>query len=130
MRFLPQVTFRMCAYQIPTYHARTRGLDKWSPSLKIFGRYSDREWVTFVLLSFSVPNHKNRTPRKRMTYYLRFRDRPLLCQVRIKGKDLAVPFNPDTYVDICITLKAILIGFLDETFFTSVLLLSFGLMTV
>ena len=23
---------------------------KWSPNLKIFGRYSDREWITFVLL--------------------------------------------------------------------------------
>ena len=65
-----------------------------------------------------------------MTYYLRFRDRPLLCQVRIKGKDLAIPFDPDAYVDICITLRAILIGFLDETFLTSVLLQSFGLVAV
>jgi hypothetical protein len=65
-----------------------------------------------------------------MTYYLRFKDRPLLCQVGIKGKYLAVPFDPDADVDICITLKAILIGFLNETFFTSALLLSFGLMAV
>ena len=49
-----------------------------------------------------------------MTYYLRFRDRPLLCQVGIKGKYLAVPFDPDADVDICITLKAILLGFLKQ----------------
>jgi hypothetical protein len=36
---------------MPTTRSRQdAGLDKWSLNLKIFGRYSDREWITFVLL--------------------------------------------------------------------------------
>jgi hypothetical protein len=59
-----------------------------------------------------------------MTYYLGFRQGPFSCQARIKGKDSPrFIFDPNAHVDICITLKAVLIGFLDEAFFASVLMI-------
>jgi hypothetical protein len=48
--FFPRSNRQDVCLPNPHLSRQDPGLDKWSPSLKIFGRYSDREWITFVLL--------------------------------------------------------------------------------
>ena len=72
--------------------------------LKIFRRYSDREWIIIILLSVSYPNFLE---GKWVTYHLRLGQGPFSCGVRIECKDPAVLLDFNRKVDICTTLKTV-----------------------
>ena len=64
-----------------------------------------------------------------MTYHSGFGQGPISSWVRVEGKGSAILFGPDANVDICITFKAVLVGFLEEDFSASDLL-SFSFLAV
>ena len=83
---------------------RLKGVVTFLENLKIFRRYSDREWIVIILLSISISKTFQIVGDG---YHLRFGQGPLSGGVRVECEDLAVLLDFNRKIDICITFKTI-----------------------